>query len=149
MATVGLTIGKLVKAAEVNCETVRYYERIGLMPKVVRTDGGHRNYGHEHLRQLTFIRRARELGFSIEEIRPLLALNGSGGPCANVKAIAAGHLADVQEKLSALRKMEQALAVAVDCCTEVWSTCPILDMLDIDRDVSCNSLRRNGKTCCS
>jgi MerR family mercuric resistance operon transcriptional regulator len=68
MPTMGLTIGKLAKAAEVNFQTVRYYERIGLMPKPVRTTGGHRNYGHEHLRQLTFIHRARELGFSIEEI---------------------------------------------------------------------------------
>jgi MerR family mercuric resistance operon transcriptional regulator len=144
MGTRGLTIGELAKAAEVNYETVRYYERIGLMPKPIRTNGGHRSYSHDDLRQLTFIRRARELGFSIEEIRSLLSLNKLGGPCADVKAIAASHLADVREKLSALRKMEQALAGAVDCCTEVWATCPILDMLDNDRDAS---TRRSG--CCS
>jgi MerR family transcriptional regulator, mercuric resistance operon regulatory protein len=133
----GLKIGKLAEAAEVNFETVRYYERIGLMPRPIRTKGGHRHYGYEHLRRLTFIRRARELGFHIEEIRSLLALDKSGnGSCADVKAIAASHLADVREKISALTKMERTLAVLIEGCTEERSLCPILDLLDSQRDVS-------------
>jgi MerR family mercuric resistance operon transcriptional regulator len=137
MSIGGLKIGKLAEAAEVNFETVRYYERIGLTPRPIRTKGGHRHYDHEHHRQLTFIRRARELGFHIEEIRSLLALNKSGsGSCADVKAIAASHLADVREKISALTKMERTLAVSIEGCTEERSLCPILDLLDGERDVS-------------
>jgi MerR family transcriptional regulator, mercuric resistance operon regulatory protein len=140
-----LKIGKLAEAANVNFETVRYYERIGLMPRPGRTNGGHRDYGEEHVRQLTFIRRARELGFAIEEIRSLLTLNRSGGPCANVKAIAAVHLADVREKLSALREMEQALVSAIDGCPGELPLCTILEMLDIGRDASGDSSPGNGR----
>jgi MerR family transcriptional regulator, mercuric resistance operon regulatory protein len=137
MSIGGLKIGQLAEAAEVNFETVRYYERIGLMPRPIRTKGGHRHYGHEHLRRLTFIRRARELGFHIEEIRSLLVLNKSGnGSCADVKAIAANHLADVREKISALAKMERTLAILIEGCSEERSLCPILDMLDSERDIS-------------
>ena len=108
------------------------------MPRPSRTKGGHRNYGREHLRQLKFIRRARELGFGIEEIRSLLALSKSDrGSCADVKAIAASHLAHVQEKICALTKLEQTLALAIEDCTgDQSSLCPILDILDIERDVS-------------
>ena len=139
-----LTIGKLAEAAKVNFETVRYYESIGLMPRPTRTNGGQRDYDEEHIRQLIFIRRARELGFRIEEIRSLLALNRSGGPCPDVRAIATIHLADVREKLSALREMEQALAFAIDDCPGERSLCTILDMLDIGRDVSRDSSPGNG-----
>ena len=137
MSIGGLKIGKLAEAAAVNFETVRYYERIGLMPRPIRTKGGHRHYGHEHLRQLTFIRRARELGFHIEEIRSLLALNRSrSGSCADVKAIAASHLADVREKIRSLTKLERTLAALIEGCAEERSLCPILDMLDSERDAS-------------
>ena len=130
-----LTIGKLAEAAKVNFETVRYYERIGLMPRPTRTNGGQRDYDEEHIRQLIFIRRARELGFRIEEIRSLLALNRSrNGSCADVKAIAASHLADVRAKIDALTKLERTLAVLIGGCTEGRSLCPILDMLDNERD---------------
>ena len=140
-----LKIGKLAEAANVNFETVRYYERIGLMPRPGRTNAGHRDYGEEDVRRLTFIRRARELGFAIEEIRSLLALNRSGGPCADVRAIAAVHLADVREKLSALREMEQALASAIDDCPGERSFCTILEMLETGGDVSPDSSPRNGR----
>ena len=146
MSIRGLKIGKLAQAAEVNFETVRYYERIGLMPRPTRTKGGHRHYGHEHLRQLTFIRRARELGFRIEEIRSLLALNKSrNGSCADVKAIAARHLADVREKISALTKLERTLAVLIEGCTEARSLCPILDMLDSEMPPRRDARARSSK----
>jgi MerR family mercuric resistance operon transcriptional regulator len=132
----GLKIGKLAEAAEVNFETVRYYERIGLMPKPGRTKSGHRNYGHEHLRQLIFIRRARELGFRIEEIRSLLMLNKSArGACADVKAMAVSNLAYVRERICALTKLEKTLTLAIEACEEDESSfCPILNMLDIEHD---------------
>jgi MerR family transcriptional regulator, mercuric resistance operon regulatory protein len=128
----GLTIGRLAVQAGVNLKTVRYYERIGLMPAPGRTEGGHRDYGPEHSRRLTFIRRSRELGFSIEEIRALLALASPGdASCAKVKEIAERHLADVRAKLADLRALEAVLAGAVARCTgDAAPACPVLDILD-------------------
>jgi len=81
-----LTIGTLAKASGVHLETVRYYERIGLMPKPSRTASNYRNFGPEHVARLSFIRRAREIGFSIREIRELLVLAEPGrAPCAEVQ----------------------------------------------------------------
>ena len=85
----GLTIGRLAEETGVNLETVRYYERIGLMPRPDRTAGGHRSYSKAHARRLAFIRRARELGFGLGEIRALLVLAEPGRTsCAEVQAIA-------------------------------------------------------------
>ncbi|MEK4031783.1 helix-turn-helix domain-containing protein [Methylocystis sp. IM2] len=127
-----LTIGKLATAAGVNLETVRYYERIGLMPKPARTNSGHRAYEEAHVRRLAFIRRARELGFGIEDIRALLALAApAGGSCAEVQAIAQAHLDEVRAKLADLAKLERILALTVASCSgELAPLCPVLDMLD-------------------
>lgn len=96
----GLTIGKLAGAAGVHLETIRYYERIGLMPEPGRTTGGYRSYGAEHARRLSFIRRARELGFGIEDIKALLALAEPGHTsCADVKTLTMTHLDDVRAKI--------------------------------------------------
>jgi MerR family transcriptional regulator, mercuric resistance operon regulatory protein len=132
----GLTIGRLAEAAHVNLETIRYYERIGLMPPPSRTSGGHRSYGHEHTHRLTFIRRARELGFTIEEIRALLALAAPGhASCIEVKAIAASHLERVRAKMTDLIKLEGILADTINRCSgERSPACPVLDMLDADPD---------------
>src|SRR5579863_7621733 len=97
MAMQGLTIGKLAGAAGVHLETIRYYERIGLMPEPGRTAGGYRSYGADHARRLAFIRRARELGFGIEGIRTLLNLAAPGrASCAEVRALTMAHLDDVR-----------------------------------------------------
>jgi MerR family mercuric resistance operon transcriptional regulator len=146
MGIPGLKRGELAEAAEVNFETIRYYERIGLMPKPVRTNGGHRSYGHEHLQQLIFIRRARDLGFSIEEIRSLLALNGSASPCAEVNAIASRHLATIREKQAALSAMERKLAPAIEACAGAGPFCTILNLFDVERE---RNSSRSRKTCCS
>lgn len=107
----GLTIGRLAEAAAVNLETVRYYERIGLMPSPPRTRSGHRAYEPSRVRTLSFIRRARELGFAIEEIRALLALAEPGrGSCSEVRKIAAGHLVEVRGKLADLTKLKAILS---------------------------------------
>ena len=128
----GLTSGQLAKAAGVNLETVRYYENIKLMPPPPRTEGGHRTYDSTHIQRLTFIRRSRELGFSIEEIRALLALSAPHhGSCAEVKDIAARHLAEVRAKLADLAKLEAILAETISRCTgDAATPCPVLDMLD-------------------
>ena len=128
----GLTIGKLAAAAGVNFETVRYYERIKLMPPPARTESGHRSYDKEHALRLTFIRRARELGFSIEEIRVLLTLaSPEQVSCTEVQKIAEAHLTDVRAKLADLSKLESILADTVARCTgDPSPSCPVLDMLD-------------------
>lgn len=128
----GITIGQLANAAGVNLETVRYYERIGLMPVPDRTGGGHRSYEDEHIRHLAFIRRARELGFGIEDIRALLALAASEHrSCADVKQIANTHLVNVRAKLADLAKLESILATTVAQCSDTATpTCPVLNVLD-------------------
>ena len=126
-----LTIGRLAAAAGVNLETVRYYERIKLMPPPARTASGHRAYEAAHIKRLTFIRRARELGFSIEEVRALLALaEPTRASCVEVREIARAHLQDVRTKLADLAKLERILAETVARCSgDPVPLCPVLDML--------------------
>jgi MerR family mercuric resistance operon transcriptional regulator len=126
-----LTIAALAKASRVHLETVRYYERIGLMPKPARTAGGYRSYGEEHVRRLSFIRRAREMGFAIREIKELLALAEPGrASCAEVQTLATAHLDGVRAKIADLRKLEAILASALErCLGEPSPACPVLDML--------------------
>jgi MerR family mercuric resistance operon transcriptional regulator len=126
-----LTIGKLAAAAGVNLETVRYYERIKLMPPPARTTSGHRAYEAGHVRRLAFIRRARELGFSIGDIRALLALaEPSRASCAEANGIARTHLDEVRAKLADLARLERLLAETVArCADEAAPSCPVLDML--------------------
>jgi MerR family transcriptional regulator, mercuric resistance operon regulatory protein len=111
---------------------VRYYERIGLMPQPGRTGNGHRSYDEKHIRQLSFIRRARELGFSIQDIRTLLMLAApTQRSCAEVKEIASAHLISVQAKLADLAKLENILATTVAPCSGDDSpACPALEILD-------------------
>ena len=127
-----LTIGKLANSAGVNLETVRYYERIGLLPKPRRTQGGHRDYDATHSRTLAFIRRARELGFALDDIRALLELAEPGrASCGEVQKIAAVHLQSVRTKLAHLARMEKLLAKTIAECTgNRFPTCPVLEMLD-------------------
>jgi MerR family mercuric resistance operon transcriptional regulator len=128
----GITIGQLAKAAGVNLETVRYYERIGLIAKPARTSGGQRSYSGEDARHLAFVRRARELGFSIDDIRALLKLAAPGQQsCAEVRSIASAHLTNVQTKLADLARLEKILAATVDQCSgDASPTCPVLEMLE-------------------
>jgi len=98
-----LTIGALAKATATNIETIRYYERIGLLPAAARTGGNYRAYGPHHLARLSFVRRSRDLGFSIAMVRDLLRLaDEKGGNCEAVGAIARAHLAEVERKISDL-----------------------------------------------
>jgi len=131
-----LPIGELSRRTGVNIETVRYYEKIGLMPAPARSDGGHRLYGRGHLLRLNFVRRARDLGFTLNEIRNLLELAEQRDlPCAEARVVAAAHLGDVRAKLAALRKMEKVLVEMVARCADgATPDCPILEAL-FDREI--------------
>ena len=126
------SIGELSRLTGVNIETIRYYERINMMPHPPRTASGRRVYGEVETRTLSFIRRSRELGFTLDEIRALLALSAKQGQevCADVRHLAANHLRDVRAKVADLRAMERILADAVRRCDEGESArCPLIDAL--------------------
>ena len=125
-----LTIGALAERAGVHIETIRYYERIGVLPAPHRTEGGHRLYGREHLERLTFIRRGRELGFSLGEMRTLLGLMDGGHTCGEVRAVVLDHLGRIRAKIADLRRMERTLAgTAARCDGGNTPECPIVDVL--------------------
>ena len=126
-----LGIGSLSKQTGCNIETIRYYEREGLLPDPPRTDGGHRMYAEEHLKRLTFIRRSRKLGFTLEEVRGLLKMaDGEHYTCAEVKTMTLDHLADIKSKLADLRKLEKTLKNLADRCTgNETLDCPIVEAL--------------------
>lgn len=126
------TIGRLSDQSGVNIETIRYYERIGLMAKPLRSGGGRRLYDSSASLRLGFIRRARELGFSIQDIRTLLVVSGGDGRCADVHALTVRHLDDVRAKISDLRKLEHTLAKTVArCARDASPECPIIDSLSV------------------
>ena len=131
-------IGTLAKRSGANIETIRYYERIGLLTPPPRTPNGRRVYGHDDLRALVFIRRARELGFTLEVIRTLLQLSGpEPETCGEVRAITARHLEEVRSKLSNLARIEKLLASTVARCSDgTVPECAVLEILDIDREGS-------------
>jgi MerR family mercuric resistance operon transcriptional regulator len=124
-------IGGLSSRSGVNVETIRYYERIGLLAKPLRTSSGYRLYRLGDVERLAFIRRARDLGFSVDEVRRLLSLaDGRSRSCRRVRDIAATHLADIRTKLGDLHRMEQVLANLVDSCADgTLPACPLLETL--------------------
>jgi MerR family mercuric resistance operon transcriptional regulator len=128
----GIQIGELSRRTGCNIETIRYYERIALLPVPVRSAGRYRLYDTADIRRLAFIRRSRQLGFTVDEVRTLLFLsaNGGRGARANVRELAESHLAEVRAKIVDLRAIERVLADAVRRCAagEVPS-CPIIDAL--------------------
>jgi MerR family mercuric resistance operon transcriptional regulator len=130
-----ISIGELSKDSGVNIETIRYYERIKMLPAPPRTASGRRVYGPAEKRTLAFIRRSRDHGFTLEEIRALLALGGpERASCADVHKIASTHLANVRNKLSDLVKLETILAETVARCSAgATPDCPVLDILDAGR----------------
>jgi len=111
------SIGDLAKATETKVETIRYYERIGLLPKPARTAGNYRSYSAEHLNRLSFIRRARDLGFSLDQVRELLGLaDESDRPCEAVDAIAQAHLIEIDRKLADLAALRRELDNVISQC---------------------------------
>jgi len=134
LESVGFTIGRLSSDTSVNIETIRFYERIGLMAKPLRSRGGRRLYDQKAVHRLRFIRRARELGFPIEEIRTLIALSAGKSRCADVHALTVEHLAGVRAKIADLRKLERTLTKAADRCQHNKTPdCPIINALSAPR----------------
>jgi len=127
----GYAIGEVSKRTGVNIETVRYYERVELLPKPDRTAGGNRQYNEDQLKQLFFVKRSRELGFSIREIRALLAMAlNTEFTCGEVHDLTTEHLASVQEKIASLKRLEADLInMAAECSRGDVPDCPILDTL--------------------
>ncbi len=134
----GFRIGKLSQAASVHIETIRYYERIGLFPAPARTVAGYRRYSLEHLKRLCFIRRARELGFSLDEVRALLRLADDPiGSCEAAHELACRHRAEVRTKISDLKAMERALStVLAHCEAGNRPDCPLIESLFRERPSS-------------
>jgi len=124
-----IAIGRLSKHTGTNIETIRYYERIGLLPAPPRSSGGYRLYGTDHLKRLNFIRRARGLGFSIGGIRTLFRLaDERKRPCAEVRVVAEAHLSDVRAKIADLRRMERVLKATVARCAAGRRVhCPMIE----------------------
>ena len=128
----GLSIGELARRTGVHIETIRYFEKVGLLENAGRTSGGHRVYAEQHVRALRFVKRARELGFTQDEVRAILKLGGPGEACCDeVREIAGRHLGQVRGKLADLARLERLLASTVERCSGGHvPDCPVIDMLD-------------------
>jgi len=128
-----LTIGKLAKATGVNIETIRFYERMGLMPPPRRRESGYREYSGEDIRRLKFIRRAKDLGFSLREIQELLELRvHPDTSCEDVRKRAEAKIASVEAKIKELQRVKRALETLAASCYGKGpeGECPILEALD-------------------
>jgi MerR family transcriptional regulator, mercuric resistance operon regulatory protein len=127
-----ITIGELSRRTGCKVETVRYYERVGLIPPAPRTAGRYRLYDDGDIRRLAFVRRARALGFTLDDVRMLLALarEQHKAPCADARELAATHLAEVRAKIADLRTMERVLSDAVARCEAGGDPCcPVIETL--------------------
>jgi len=126
-----VTRGRLAQATGSNIETIRYYEKIGLMPAPRRSESGYRLYGDAAHRRLRFILRGRELGFSIEELRSLLSLvDGGDYTCGEVHEMTVAHLESVRRKIDDLQRLERTLAdMSAQCEGGAVPQCPVIDVL--------------------
>jgi len=132
----GIAIGALSQRTGCNIETIRYYERIGLLPKAARTDGRFRRYGVEDVTRLRFIRRARQLGFALDDVRQLLRLAAAEGEdaCVETRRLATAHVAEIRAKIADLRAMQRVLSDAIrECEAGQRPACPLLEVLSNER----------------
>lgn len=127
-----MNISEAAKASGVSAKMIRYYEEIGLIPAAARSGSGYRVYSDADVHRLVFVRRARDLGFSVSEIRELLSLwSDRTRQSADVKRIASAHIAELQQKIGELRRMVDSLQTLVDCCAgDDRPDCPILKGLE-------------------
>ncbi|MGC1443534.1 MAG: helix-turn-helix domain-containing protein [Burkholderiaceae bacterium] len=127
----GLLIGEVARRSGVHIETIRYYERAGVVPKPGRTEGGQRQYSADQLNRLIFVRRSRELGFSLDEVRAMVELvDNDKITCGQIHELTIRHLKSVREKLADLKKMERALKTMAGQCSQGDAPdCAIIDTL--------------------
>ena len=129
------TIGELAKQTGVKVVTIRYYEQIGILPVPARSPCNYRVYSHEHVRTLHFIRRCRDLGFALDQVREMLRLSSEDAPsCAEICAIAAHHLEDIEEKVKDLKRLAAELRRINSSCTgnARMAECRIIEALSQD-----------------
>lgn len=136
MKKTSFSVGQLAKQAKCKVETVHFYERSALMPEPPRTEGGHRVYDIDHVKRLNFIRRSRELGFSVEQVRALLKfIDEPNHCCGEVKSMAAIQVDAVQKKIDDLQRLKQALNEMIGQCKGndyAIEDCPIVDSLYVE-----------------
>lgn len=127
-----MNIGEASRASKVSAKMIRYYEQIGLVPAARRNSSGYRVYSDKDIHRLHFVRRARELGFSIDEISDLLDLwNDNHRHSADVKRLAQLHIDGLRQKIDGLQQMADTLQTLIDCCAgDDRPDCPILDELE-------------------
>lgn len=130
IATTGITVGQLARTAGVNVETVRYYQRIGLLPMPRRDYGSIRRYSADDLKRIRFVKRAQKLGFSLDEVALLLGLS-DGRHCQETKVLAQTRLAAVEEKIADLAAIQKALKSLVAKCSKGsrGCGCPVINAL--------------------
>jgi Hg(II)-responsive transcriptional regulator len=126
-----MTVGRVAEIAGIGVETVRFYEKSGLLEKPARRPSGYREYDEQTVNRLRFIQRAKDLGFSLIEIKELLGLRaGSGQRCDDVRERAETKIAEIEEKVALLLRMKAVLERLASSCGEQGSRCPILEALD-------------------
>lgn len=131
-----LTRGDVAEQAAVHVETLRYYERRGLIPKPRRTATNYRIYSPDTIRLVRFVKRAQELGFALDEIKELLSLRATpNARCADIRRRAEAKMQDIDEKMRALRRMRRALSTLIEECAgeRPITDCPILEALATER----------------
>lgn len=146
----GLTIGRLAERTGCSVPTIRYYEEVGLLPLAERRSGGHRTYGSADLRRLTFIRRCRDFGFPVEQVRALVSLaENPKRDCVEARDLAQTHLDAVRVKLAELHALERSLIGFVERCTDACAGGPAPDCLILE-DLATPTPQAKAKAkCCS
>jgi len=149
-----LSIGVLAQQTGCTVPTIRYYEEIGLLPTGPRTEGGRRVYGQAAVRRLTFIRRCRDFGFTIEQVRELVGLvDEPDRPCMEVRDVAARHLAQLRQKLAELQALESSVAAFVCSCDTACAGGAVLDCTILeDLKLPASALDRSSSatpSCCA
>ena len=145
-----LGIGELARLAECRVDTIRYYERIGLMPKPERTEGRQRRYNENEARQLLFIRRLRDLGFSVEEATGFLAMRRQDAyGCSDFKRIADARIAQIRQQVGKLRSLERRLReISTYCADGANTNCGVIEAL-WGADILDLELAPRGSVCCA
>ena len=133
-----MNIGEAARASGVSAKMIRYYEQVGLIPAPARLASGYRAYSEKDVHRLRFVRRARDLGFAVDEIQTLLDLwNDRFRHSADVKRIARGHIEDLQQRIASLQQMVDTLQTLMDCCAgDERPDCPIL--VGLERGADCS-----------
>jgi len=144
-----ISIGVLAQQTGCTVPTIRYYEEIGLLPAGPRTDAGRRVYGRPAVKRLTFIRRCRDFGFSIDQVRELIELvDQPERPCVEVRDIASVHLAEVRKKLAELQALELSLSAFVGSCDSACAGGPAIDCTILEDLAHTPSRASPSNACC-